>query len=82
MSVAASRPSPLVAAPAPVAAPTPADREPAPHPFSELLRQNRQDLGRYGVHQDEHGQGGDGRHSVPRVDPRGGIPPSVPQRSP
>ena len=41
MSVAASRPSPLVAGPAPVAAPTPADREPAPHPFSELLRQNR-----------------------------------------
>ena len=41
MSVAASRPSPVVAATAPIAAPTPPDREPAPHPFSELLRQNR-----------------------------------------
>jgi len=41
MSVAASRPSPVVTAPTPVAAPTPPDREPAPHPFSELLRQNR-----------------------------------------
>jgi flagellar hook-length control protein FliK len=43
MTVAASRPPLLVAAPAPL--PTPADREPVPgaaaHPFAEMLRQNR-----------------------------------------
>ena len=41
MSIASALPPASVVAPAPSPVATPADREPASHPFAALLRQNR-----------------------------------------